>query len=93
MRKILPFILILGFYIINIQNVRSQSECSDVLSHGAGFTTSIESVVFNGLNTNGDETHTITLRVENDGCTDPECKSLNHYAVEVRRCGFRKKFN
>ena len=71
------------FYFINFQQLKSQSECSDVLSHGAGFSTSIESVVYNGLDSAGIDSHTITIRIENDGCTDPECKSLNHYAIEA----------
>ena len=61
----------------------AQSECSPVLDQGAGFTSSIASVTYIGTDINGDEMHEIVLRVENDGCTDPECKSLNQYAVEA----------
>jgi len=61
----------------------AQSECSAILDQGAGFTTAIESVTYLGTDANGDELHEIILRVENDGCTDPECKSLNQYAVEA----------
>lgn len=75
--------LTLILFALGLQGAFPQSECSPVLSHGAGFTTSIESVVDNGLDSNGYPSHTIVLRVENDGCTAPECKSLNQYAVEA----------
>lgn len=75
---ILSFLLLVGN-----QYIMAQSECSETLEQGAGFTTSIESVTFIGTDTNGDEIHEIVLRVENDGCTDPECKSLNQFSVEA----------
>jgi len=63
--------------------VNAQSSCSSTLSHGSGFTTSIESVYYLGVNPSGDPMHTVTLRVENDGCTGPDCKSLNQYSIEA----------
>lgn len=83
MKKQLYAYLTLILFTLGLQSAFTQSVCSPVLSHGAGFTTSIESVVYHGLDTNGYPGHTIVLRVENDGCTDPECKPLNHYAVEA----------
>lgn len=81
--KRLYSLLTIFLFLIPYHSLLAQSECSDIRSHGAGFTTSIESVLFIGTDPNGDEIHTITLRIENDGCTDPECKSLNQYAVEA----------
>ncbi|RLD79649.1 MAG: hypothetical protein DRJ15_08945 [Bacteroidetes bacterium] len=83
MRHFKIIILLLFVYFIISQHLRAQSECSDVISHGAGFTTSIESVTYDSLNQFGDAVHTIVIRVENDGCTDPECKALNQYSVEA----------
>ena len=83
MKKVLFSALLSLIYIFSYQGVNAQSVCSETLQQGAGFTSSIESVVYNGLNTNGDPTHTIVIRVENDGCTDPDCKALNQYAVQA----------
>lgn len=74
-------IILLSF--ISYQHAEAQSECSDIRSHGAGFTTAIESVTYLGLDPNGEEMHSVVLRVDNNGCTDPECKSLNQYSVEA----------
>lgn len=81
-KKLYPLLFLILLFVGN-QRIMAQSECSAILDQGAGFTTAIESVTFLGTDTNGDEMHEITLRVENDGCTDPECKSLNQYAVEA----------
>ena len=81
-KNLYPTLIILVAFVIPY-TASSQSACSPVLSHGAGFTTSIESVTYLGTDQNGDDQHTIVLRIENDGCTDPECKSLNQYSVEA----------
>lgn len=46
--------------------------------NGGGFTTSIQSVVDNCNNT-----YTITLRVDHNGCGGPSCKELSHYSIEA----------
>jgi hypothetical protein len=83
MKKLLLPIFSILFSFVQVYSASAQSACSDILSHGAGFTSSIASVEYNGLDQNADPVHTITIRIENDGCTDPECKSLNHYSVEA----------
>ncbi len=52
--------------------------CEVEKTNGGGFTTTVESVV-----DNCDDTHTIVLRVEHNGCGGPSCKELSHYAVEA----------
>lgn len=52
--------------------------CEITKENGGGFTTTIESVT-----DNCDNTFTIVLRVEHDGCGGPSCKELSHYSVEA----------
>lgn len=52
--------------------------CEITKVNGGGFTTTIESVTCNP-----NETHTIVLRVEHNGCGGPSCKSLSHYSVQA----------
>lgn len=69
------------FFIIAIQNIfqlQAQSICSPFLSHESGFYTSIYKVI-----DKGGDIFTITLRIEHDGCADPECKPLNQYSVQA----------
>lgn len=52
--------------------------CEITKINGGGFTTTIQSVI-----QNCDNTYTITLRVDHDGCGGPSCKELSHYSVEA----------
>lgn len=83
MRSFIPITFFILVFLAGISSASAQSVCSDLRPHGAGFTSSIESVDFIGQDSLGEPMHTIVIRVENDGCTSPECKSLNHYAVEA----------
>lgn len=52
--------------------------CEITKTNGGGFTTTIQSVT-----DNCDNTHTIVLRVDHDGCGGPSCKELSHYSVQA----------
>lgn len=58
--------------------LHAQSGCELSVTHGHGFTTHIASV-----SDNCDGTHTISLRIEHDGCGGPNCKDLSNFAVEA----------
>jgi hypothetical protein len=67
--------------IINLSlflTLQAQSDCQVVRDHGQGYTTSISSVT-----DNGNDSYTIVLTIQHNGCSEPECKSLNHYSVEA----------
>ncbi len=54
------------------------TDCEITKVNGGGFTTTIQSVI-----QNCDNTYTITLRVEHNGCGGPTCKDLSHYSVQA----------
>ena len=55
-----------------------QTNCEVTKGHGQGYTTTITSVSDNGNNS-----YTIVLTIEHDGCGGPQCKELSHYSVEA----------
>ncbi len=58
--------------------VFASGSCEITKTNGGGFTSTIQSVVQNCNNT-----YTITLRVDHNGCGGPSCKELSHYSVEA----------
>jgi|GEM_PF-532320 len=52
--------------------------CELTKTNGGGFTTSIKSVV-----DNCDNTYTIVLKVQHNGCSGNTCKSLSHLSIEA----------
>lgn len=83
MKKTLLALTAISMLIAFSFDIKAQSTCSPTLSHGSGFTTSIESVTFDGFDSNGDSLHTIILRIEHDGCSGNSCKALNQYSIEA----------
>lgn len=71
---ILAGLLMLTFSV----SVQAQDPCEVTKENGGGFTTTIQSVVCNANNT-----YTIILRVEHNGCPGPSCQELSHYSVEA----------
>ena len=63
---------------IPIASTTYSPNCSVTRDHGAGYSTTISSVV-----DNGDSTYTIELVVEHDGCSGSVCPELTHYSVEA----------
>lgn len=76
MKKILNgmFLFVALFATINVQ---AQS-CDITKTNGGGFTTTIQSVV-----DNCDNTYTIVLRIDHNGCGGPTCQELSHYSVQA----------
>ena len=62
--------------IINV--LQAQPDCDVTKDHGQGYSTTISSVL-----DNLDNTYTIVLTVEHDGCPGPQCHALAHYSVEA----------
>ncbi|MEI8005952.1 MAG: LruC domain-containing protein [Bacteroidota bacterium] len=56
-----------------------KSVCDIYKAMGGGYSSTITSVVCN----QSDHSHTITLTVQNDGCSDPGCKAISSYAVQA----------
>lgn len=71
---LLQLFIALGFY----STAAPVVSCEVTKTNGGGFTTTIESVV-----DNCNDTYTIVLRVEHNGCGGPSCKELSHYSVEA----------
>ena len=69
--------ILLIFSLSPLMKVQAQSYCSPVKLNGGGFYTSIHRVIDNG------GSYTITLRIEHNGCDDPDCKPLNQYSVQA----------
>ena len=65
-------------FVLMSANVMTQSFCAIPKDHEMGYISSIESVVLNS-----DSTHTIKLRVQHSGNSEPGWKALNHYSVEA----------
>ncbi|MGB6036770.1 MAG: hypothetical protein WBG42_10925, partial [Cryomorphaceae bacterium] len=66
--------LLISFFQCSFLNAQENCELSKV--HGEGYTSTIASVV-----NNGDDSYTITLHIENDGCEG--CKAINRYSVQA----------
>jgi len=64
--------------IIPFTRLRAQDDCEITKYHGNGYSTTITSVTDNGNNS-----HTIVLTVEHDGCAGDQCKAMNHYSIEA----------
>jgi LruC domain-containing protein len=56
-----------------------KSVCDIYKAMGGGYSSTITSVVCN----QSDHSHTITLTIQNDGCSDPGCKAITSYAVQA----------
>ena len=63
---------------VSIANASYSSSCAVTKDHGAGYSTSVSSVL-----DNGDGTYTIELAVDHDGCSGSACPELSHYSVEA----------
>ena len=68
---------------ISIASAAYSSNCAVTRDHGAGYSTTIASVV-----DNGDSTYTIELVVEHDGCSGSICPELSHYSVEAEEYSY-----
>jgi len=53
--------------------------CDIYKSNGGGYSTTLTSVICN----NTDHSHTITLRVEQNGCSGPSCPAITHFSVQA----------
>jgi len=69
-------LLLLAFILASVFTVNAQDNCEIAKLHGEGYTTTISSVT-----DNGDNSYTIVLIAENDGCAG--CKKLNRYSIEA----------
>ena len=69
--------LLITLFTAAATKLQAQSYCSPIKANGGGFYTSIHRVIDNG------GSYTITLRIEHNGCDNPECKPLNQYSVEA----------
>lgn len=69
---------IFAFLLLFSINAKATISCEITKTNGGGFTTTIESVVNNCNNT-----YTIVLRVNHNGCGGPSCKELSHFSVEA----------
>ena len=63
---------------ISIASTAYSSSCAVTRDHGAGYSTTIASVLGNG-----DGTYTIELAVNHDGCSGSACPELTHFSVEA----------
>ena len=77
-RRLSTVLISLLLLLFPFSSLNAQDGCEITKDHGQGYTTSITSVT-----DNGDNSYTIVLTVEHDGCDGPECKSLNHYSIEA----------
>lgn len=66
----------LVFIVFSSSFLTAQEDCEVSLAHDEGYTSTISSVL-----DNGDDTFTITIRVDNDGCIG--CKTINRYSVQA----------
>lgn len=66
----------LVFFTLVSYSLHAQSDCSVSVVHGEGYTSTITSVI-----DNGDDSFTVTILVENDGCID--CKAINRYSIQA----------
>lgn len=74
------YIIAITFLFGMSQSLFSQSaNCEITKVNGGGFTTTIESVICNPNNT-----YSIVLRVEHNGCGGPSCRELSHYSIEAQ---------
>lgn len=76
MKKLL-FSLTFALAVFSATILNAQS-CEITKTNGGGFTTTIQSVVDNCNNT-----YTIVLRIDHNGCGGPTCKELSHYSVQA----------
>lgn len=56
-----------------------KSVCDVYKSMGGGYSSTVTSVICNQQ----DHSHTITLTIQNDGCSDPGCQAISSYAVQA----------
>ena len=57
----------------------TKSVCDIYKSNGGGYSTTLTSVVCN----QADLSHTITLRVEHNGCDGPSCPAMSRFCVQA----------
>ena len=64
------------FIVFSSSLIIAQESCEVTLNHDEGYTSTISSVL-----DNGDDSFTITITVENDGCIG--CKAINRYSIQA----------
>lgn len=77
MKANIKFLVIAFVLLFPVASI-AYGNCEITKTNGGGFTTTIQSVVENCNNT-----YTITLRVNHNGCGGPSCKELSHYSIEA----------
>ncbi len=65
--------------LVSLNGFAQDQVCDVTKSNGGGFTTTIQSVICNNTN----NTHTIVLSVEHNGCGGNLCKALTCYAIQA----------
>lgn len=76
--RILATIFLMALLFVTFKPASADDDCAISEENGGGFTTTITSV-----EENQDDTYTIVLTIEHDGCGGPSCKELSHYSVEA----------